>query len=100
MTGCPNGCARPFTAELALVGKAPGKYQLYLGGNQSGTRLAALYKESVKIDDFVNELRPLFSRFARERLGANASAIFASASCCRKKLPSASRRPRSRAVSA
>jgi sulfite reductase (NADPH) hemoprotein beta-component len=70
MTGCPNGCARPHTAELALVGKAPGKYQLYLGGNQSGTRLCALYKESVKSDDFVNELRPLFSRFAHERVGA------------------------------
>ena len=70
MTGCPNGCARPFTAELALVGKAPGKYQLYLGGNQPGTQLGALYKESVKSEDLVNELRPLFSRFARERLGA------------------------------
>ncbi|HUD45466.1 MAG TPA: NADPH-dependent assimilatory sulfite reductase hemoprotein subunit [Candidatus Baltobacteraceae bacterium] len=70
MTGCPNGCARPYTAELALVGKAPGKYQLYLGGNQSGTRLGALYRESVKNEDLVNELRPLFSRFARERIGA------------------------------
>ncbi|HUD83076.1 MAG TPA: hypothetical protein VMQ67_06215, partial [Candidatus Saccharimonadales bacterium] len=70
MTGCPNGCARPFTAELALVGKAPGKYQLYLGGNQPGTQLGALYKESVKSDDLVNELRPLFTRFARERAGA------------------------------
>jgi len=69
MTGCPNGCARPFTAELALVGKAPGKYQLYLGGNQPGTQLGALYKESVKSEDLVNELRPLFSRFARERVG-------------------------------
>jgi sulfite reductase (NADPH) hemoprotein beta-component len=70
MTGCPNGCARPYTAELALVGKAPGKYQLYVGGNQPGTRLCSLYKESVKSDDLVNELRPVFSRFARERLGA------------------------------
>ncbi len=70
MTGCPNGCSRPYTAELALVGKAPGKYQLYLGGDQSGTRLCRLYKESVKNEDIVNELRPLFARFARERLGA------------------------------
>ncbi len=46
MTGCPNGCARPYMAELALVGKAPGKYQLYVGGNESSTRLARLYKES------------------------------------------------------
>ncbi|MGA2176853.1 MAG: NADPH-dependent assimilatory sulfite reductase hemoprotein subunit [Verrucomicrobiota bacterium] len=70
MTGCPNGCARPYTAELALVGKAPGKYQLYLGGNQPGTRLCRLYKESVKSEDLVNELRPLFTRFARERIGS------------------------------
>ena len=51
MTGCPNGCARPYTAELALVGRAPGKYQLYLGGNESSTRLGRLYKESVKNED-------------------------------------------------
>jgi sulfite reductase (NADPH) hemoprotein beta-component len=70
MTGCPNGCARPFTAELALVGRAPGKYQLYVGGNQAGTRLAQLFRQSVKSDDIANELRPWLSRFARERLGA------------------------------
>jgi sulfite reductase (NADPH) hemoprotein beta-component len=69
MTGCPNGCARPLMAELAFVGRAPGKYQLYLGGNTAGTRLGRLYKESVKNEDFVSELRPLFERFARERLG-------------------------------
>ena len=69
MTGCPNGCARPLMAELAFVGRAPGKYQVYLGGNAAGTRLGRLYKESVKNEDFVNELRPLFERFARERLG-------------------------------
>jgi len=70
MTGCPNGCARPYTAELALVGKAPGKYQLYLGGNESSTRLGKLYKESVKNEDLVAELRPLFTQFAKERKGA------------------------------
>ena len=69
MTGCPNGCAHPYTAEIAFVGKAPGKYQIYLGGNASGTRLGRLYKESVKNEDLVNELRPLFTRFARERQG-------------------------------
>ena len=67
MTGCPNGCARPYTAEIGLVGKAPGKYQLYLGGNQAGTRLGQLYQESVKNEDLANVLRPLFARFARER---------------------------------
>ena len=70
MTGCPNGCARPYTAELALVGRAPGKYQLYVGGNQAGTRLGELFRESIKSDDIANELRPWLSRFARERLGA------------------------------
>jgi sulfite reductase (NADPH) hemoprotein beta-component len=70
MTGCPNGCARPLMAELSLVGRAPGKYQIYLGGNASGTRLARLFKESVKNEDLTAELRPLFEQFARERRGA------------------------------
>ena len=55
-------------AEMAFVGRAPGKYQLYMGGNVAGTRLARLYKESVKNEEFVGELRPLFERFAKERL--------------------------------
>ena len=70
MTGCPNGCARPHMAELALVGKAPGKYQLYLGGNASSTRLGRLYKESVKNEDLVTELRALLTRFVKERQDA------------------------------
>ncbi len=70
MTGCPNGCARPFMSEIGFVGKAPNKYQIYLGGNQASTRLNRLYKESVKTDDIVNELRPVFTRFAGERIGA------------------------------
>ncbi|HZL41723.1 MAG TPA: sulfite reductase, partial [Verrucomicrobiae bacterium] len=57
----------PFMAELALVGKAPNKYQLYLGGNESGTRMNRLFKESVKGEDLIPELRPLLSRFAQER---------------------------------
>ena len=69
MTGCPNGCARPLMAELAFVGRAPGKYQLYLGGNAAGTRLGRLYKESVKNEEFASELRPLFERFAQRTAG-------------------------------
>jgi sulfite reductase (NADPH) hemoprotein beta-component len=69
MTGCPNGCARPLMAEMAFVGRAPGKYQFYLGGNVAGTRLGSLYQESVKNEEFENLLRPLFERFAKERLG-------------------------------
>ncbi len=67
MTGCPNGCARPFMAEIGFVGRAPNKYQLYLGGNESATRLNRLYKENVKNEDIINELKPLFTRFAAER---------------------------------
>lgn len=67
MTGCPNGCARPYMAEIGFVGRAPNKYQLYLGGNVSSTRLTKLYKESVKGEEFENELRPLLTRYLRER---------------------------------
>ena len=66
-TGCPNGCARPYMAEIALVGKAPGRYQLYFGGNEAGTRLARVYKDVVKTEDLMNELRPVLERFSRER---------------------------------
>jgi sulfite reductase (NADPH) hemoprotein beta-component len=67
MTGCPNGCARPYVAEIALVGKAPNKYQLYLGGNEASTRLNRLYKDSVKGDDLIPELRTVLSRFKTGR---------------------------------
>lgn len=67
MTGCPNGCARPYMAEIAFVGRAPNKYQVYLGGNESSTRLNWLWKENVKTDDIITELRPVLARFAQER---------------------------------
>jgi sulfite reductase (NADPH) hemoprotein beta-component len=70
MTGCPNGCARPYMAEIALVGKAPGKYQLYFGGNEASTRLNWVYKDNVKLDEVFSELRVVLGRFARERAGA------------------------------
>ncbi len=66
-TGCPNGCARPYMAELAFVGKAPGRYQVWLGGNTSGTRLNRLWKDGVKDPDMETELRPVLARFAKER---------------------------------
>ncbi len=67
-TGCPNGCARPYLAELGLVGKSPGRYQLWLGANASGTRLNRLFKDVVKDADLEAELRPLLARFAAERV--------------------------------
>jgi sulfite reductase (NADPH) hemoprotein beta-component len=66
-TGCPNGCARPYLAEIAFVGKAPGRYQVWLGGNTSGTRLNRVWKDVVKDADIENELRPILARYARER---------------------------------
>jgi sulfite reductase (NADPH) hemoprotein beta-component len=66
-TGCPNGCARPYMAELAFVGKAPGRYQVWLGGNTSGTRLNRIWKDIMKEVDIETELRPVLVRFATER---------------------------------
>jgi sulfite reductase (NADPH) hemoprotein beta-component len=66
-TGCPNGCARPYVAEIAFVGKAPGRYQVWLGANAAGTRLNRLWKDVVKDPDMENELRPVLARFAKER---------------------------------
>jgi sulfite reductase (NADPH) hemoprotein beta-component len=67
MTGCPNGCARPYMAELGFVGRSPGAYQVWFGGNQSSTRLNRVWKEKVKDADMETELRPVFERFAKER---------------------------------
>ncbi len=66
-TGCPNGCARPYMAELAFVGKAPGRYQVWLGGNVAGTRLNRVWKDVIKEAELENELRPILVRFATER---------------------------------
>jgi sulfite reductase (NADPH) hemoprotein beta-component len=66
-TGCPNGCARPYMAEIAFVGKAPGRYQLWLGGNAAGTRLNRVFKEVIKEADIEAELRPLLTRWKNER---------------------------------
>jgi sulfite reductase (NADPH) hemoprotein beta-component len=66
-TGCPNGCARPYMAEIAFVGKAPGRYQIWLGGNASGTRLNQIWKDMVKDADTENELRPVLARYKQER---------------------------------
>jgi sulfite reductase (NADPH) hemoprotein beta-component len=67
MTGCPNGCARPYLGEIGFVGRAPGKYNIYLGAAFDGARLNKLYKPSVKSEDIVNELAPIIRRYAKER---------------------------------
>jgi sulfite reductase (NADPH) hemoprotein beta-component len=68
MTGCPNGCARPYMAEIAFVGRAPNKYMIYLGGNENSTRLNRIFKENIKGEDLLNELRPLLTRYVQERV--------------------------------
>lgn len=67
MSGCPNGCSRPFLAEIGFVGKAPGKYNLYLGGSPRGERLNVLYRENIGETQILLALKPLFERFGRER---------------------------------
>jgi len=67
ITGCPNGCARPYLAEIGLVGKAPNKYALYLGAKYNGTRLNRLVSPSITIDGAVAMLTPVIKRYALER---------------------------------
>jgi sulfite reductase (NADPH) hemoprotein beta-component len=69
ITGCPNGCARPQLAEVALIGKAPGRYNLYLGGDSIGQRLNRLHRENLDEPTILAELDLLFARWAREREG-------------------------------
>jgi len=67
MTGCPNGCARPYLAEIGLVGKGPSRYNLYLGAAFDGSRLSKLYAEDVDHAAIIRELDPLFATYAAER---------------------------------
>ncbi|CEG09876.1 Sulfite reductase [NADPH] hemoprotein beta-component [Afipia felis] len=67
MTGCPNGCARPYIAEIALTGRAPGKYNLYLGGGFHGQRLNKMYLENVGESAILEALDKVLGHFARER---------------------------------
>ncbi len=67
MTGCPNGCGRPYLAEIGFVGKSEGHYNLYLGGNFNGTRLNTLYKETLTEDEILSELTPIIADYAQNR---------------------------------
>jgi sulfite reductase (ferredoxin) len=68
MTGCPNGCARPYTADLAFVGRSIGLYNVYVGGGLAGDRLADLYRADVPVGELLDTLRPLLHRWAAERV--------------------------------
>ena len=67
MTGCPNGCARPYLAEIGFVGRNPGLYNLYLGAAFDGSRLSKLYAQDVGEEDAIKLLEPLIKRYAKER---------------------------------
>ncbi|MCY7952454.1 assimilatory sulfite reductase (NADPH) hemoprotein subunit [Bacillus inaquosorum] len=67
MTGCPNGCARHALGEIGFIGKAPGKYNMYLGAAFDGSRLSKMYRENIGEEDILSELRVLLSRYAKER---------------------------------
>lgn len=67
MSGCPNGCSRPALAEMAFIGKGPGKYNLYLGGSFTGDRLACLYKENIGEEEILASLRSVLLQYAKER---------------------------------
>ena len=67
MTGCPNGCVRPYVAEIGLVGKALGHYNLYLGGDFVGQRLNKLYRENASTEEIFAVLRPIIAHYAKDR---------------------------------
>ena len=67
MTGCPNGCARSYAAEIGLVGTAPGRYNLHIGGDNTGERLNKIFKESLDEAQIVSILDELLSSFKADR---------------------------------
>ncbi|MGH8168293.1 MAG: sulfite reductase, partial [Woeseiaceae bacterium] len=77
ITGCPNGCARPYLAEIALVGKAPGRYNLFLGGDAEGLRLNRLARENIDEAEILATLDCLFERFSQQRTAGESFGDFA-----------------------
>jgi len=67
MTGCPNGCGRPFLGEIAFIGKSLGRYNMYLGASFNGDRLNKLYRESIDEKQILEELKPIVKRYAEEK---------------------------------
>ena len=67
MTGCPNGCGRPFMSEIGLVGRTPGLYNLYLGASHTAMRMNKLYKRDVGEEAIVTVLKHIFEAFASDR---------------------------------
>ena len=69
VTGCPNGCGRAMLAEIGLVGKAPGRYNLHIGGNRIGTRIPRMYRENITEGEILASIDELVGRWAKERNG-------------------------------
>jgi sulfite reductase (ferredoxin) len=67
MTGCPNGCARPYVADIAFVGRSADRYAIFVGGRSDGTRLNRQLLDLVHRDDLVAALRPLLAHYATAR---------------------------------
>jgi sulfite reductase (ferredoxin) len=82
MTGCPNGCARPYSPDIGLVGKSRGKYTLYLGGNTLGTRIGFIYQDQVPLEEIGTTVSPLLGYFKSERTDGESFGDF----CARKGL--------------
>lgn len=68
MSGCPNGCSRPALGEIGFIGKAPGKYNMYLGASFTGDRLNKIYRENIEEEEILALLRPLIFQYAKEKL--------------------------------
>jgi sulfite reductase (ferredoxin) len=82
MTGCPNGCARPYSPDIGLVGKSRGKYTLYLGGNTLGTRIGFIFQDQVPLEEIGTTVSPLLGYFKTERTDSESFGDF----CARKGL--------------
>ena len=67
MTGCPNGCARPYVADIGFVGHSMDKYDIFIGGDPAGRRLNRLYRELVPLEELVETVKPLLARYQKEK---------------------------------
>jgi len=77
MTGCPNGCGRPYIAEIGFIGTAPGRYNMHLAGDHQGERLNRIYKENLDEASILKELDLLFWLYKKERITGESFGDFA-----------------------
>ncbi|MEX0995046.1 MAG: hypothetical protein WD599_05915, partial [Balneolaceae bacterium] len=76
MTGCPNGCARPYVADIGFVGQSLNKYAIFIGGDPSGTRLNKEYKDLVELENLVKEVRPVLEYYKDHRINGESFGDF------------------------